>query len=176
MDIIKDNKCDFLGINYYFRFRIYDNGPDKPFNWPECVNSKEVPGAKFTDMGWEVYPQGLYELVKRIDSVYGNIPLYVMENGAALKDDKYLPDGCVDDDDRISYIKSHLEICSKAIEDGVNLRGYYYWSLMDNFEWTSGYSKKFGLVKVDGNTLKRTIKKSGRWYGEFVGAHQITNS
>jgi len=171
MDIIKHNRCDFLGINYYFRFRVYDNGPDKPFDWSECVNCKEVPGAKISEMGWEVYPEGLYELVKRIDSDYGKIPLYIMENGIALKDDKYLSDGSIDDDERISYIKSHLESCLKSINDGVNLRGYYYWSLMDNFEWASGYSKKFGLVKIDHKTLERSVKKSGKWYGEFIKGH-----
>lgn len=172
MDILKENRCDFLGINYYFRFRVYDNGPDKPFNWAECVNCKEVPGAKFSDMGWEVYPDGLYETVKRIDSDYGKIPLYIMENGIALKDDKYLLDGSVDDDDRTDYLRLHLESCSKAVCEGFNLKGYYYWSLMDNFEWTSGYSKKFGLVKVDYKTLKRSVKKSGKWYVEFIREHK----
>lgn len=173
MDIIKNNKCDFLGINYYFRFRVYDNGPDKPFNWPECVNSKPVPGAKFSDMGWEIYPEGLIETVRRIDSDYGKIPLYIMENGISLADSKYLPDGTVDDEERISYIKSHLESCSRAINDGINLRGYYYWSLMDNFEWASGYSKRFGLVKVDSKTLKRSVKRSGKWFGEFIKNHSL---
>jgi beta-glucosidase len=90
-----------------------------------------------------------------------------MENGMAAKD-KVLPDGKIEDDDRLEYVKMHLSECKRAIDSGFNLKGYYYWSLMDNFEWTSGYSKRFGLVRVDYDTLKRTVKKSGGWYGEFI--------
>jgi beta-glucosidase/6-phospho-beta-glucosidase/beta-galactosidase len=166
MDIIKNNICDFLGVNFYFRFRVYDTG-DRPFNWQECVNSKPFPGAKITEMGWEVYPKGIYELLERINKEYGKFPVYIMENGMAAKD-KVLPDGKIEDDDRLEYVKMHLSECKRAIDSGFNLKGYYYWSLMDNFEWTSGYSKRFGLVRVDYDTLKRTVKKSGGWYGEFI--------
>jgi beta-glucosidase len=167
MDIIKNNICDFLGINYYFRFRVYDNGPDKPFRWYECVNSKPVPNSRITDMGWEVYPSGLYEIMKNVESQYGKVPLYITENGMASVDGKII-DGRVEDDDRLDYLRSHLEMCRKALDEGVNIKGYYYWSLMDNFEWASGYAKKFGLVRIDYKTQKRTVKKSGIWYADFI--------
>ncbi|PKL92355.1 MAG: beta-glucosidase [Candidatus Goldiibacteriota bacterium HGW-Goldbacteria-1] len=170
MELIKNNKSDFLGINFYFRFRIYD-GESEEFNWMKCVNSKPVENAKITEMGWEVYPDGLFELVKRINDEYGNIPVYVMENGMAAKDIVNVK-GEVDDDDRLEYIKGHLKACERAVKAGYNLKGYYYWSLMDNFEWSSGYSKRFGIVRVDYGTQKRTIKKSGRWYGQFIENHR----
>lgn len=167
MDTIKNNICDFLGINYYFRFRVFHNDSDiSEFN--QYVNIKPVTGAIISEMGWEVYPQGLYELMTRITNNYGNIPLYVTENGMACKDNK-ITGNYVEDDDRLDYLKTHLNMCKKAIDDGVNLKGYLYWSLLDNFEWTSGYSKKFGLIRVNYDTLERTIKKSGRWYADFIG-------
>ena len=82
--------------------------------------------------------------------------------------DKEIRENEVRDGDRLEFIRSHLDACNRAIGDGVNLKGYYYWSLMDNFEWTAGYSKRFGLVRIDYSNLKRTVKNSGKWYGEFI--------
>ncbi|MDO5577504.1 MAG: GH1 family beta-glucosidase, partial [Fibrobacter sp.] len=164
MDIIKNNICDFLGINYYFRARVYDKGKDSEPRG--LVNCDHVDGAKITEMGWEIYPRGIYELLTRIKKDYGDLPLYVTENGMAAKDDN-ISGNYVEDDDRLDYLKGHLEMCKKAIDEGVNLKGYMYWSLMDNFEWASGYSKRFGIIRVDYKTLERTIKKSGKWYADF---------
>ena len=96
-----------------------------------------------------------------------------MENGMAAKDIEG-PNGEVADDGRVEYIKGHLLACSDAIKAGCNLKGYYYWSFMDNFEWTSGYSKRFGIIRVDYKTQKRTINKSGQWYGDFIALHKKT--
>lgn len=167
MDLLKSNICDFLGINYYFRFRVYDEDYNDPSQWMSGVNTIPVPGAFFTEMGWEVYPAGLFEILERVASDYGNIPLYVTENGMAAAD-KIELDGQIEDEDRLSYLKSHLVMCKKAIDAGINLKGFYYWSLMDNFEWTSGYSKRFGLIRVDYSTQERTIKKSGKWYSQLI--------
>ena len=172
MELIKENRADFFGVNFYFRFRVYDCDSDE-FNWMNCVNSRPVEGAKITEMGWEVFPEGLFTLLKNIDSQYGKIPVYIMENGMAAKDIEG-PNGEVADDGRVEYIKGHLLACSDAIKAGCNLKGYYYWSFMDNFEWTSGYSKRFGIIRVDYKTQKRTIKKSGQWYGDFIALHKKT--
>lgn len=166
MDIIKSNIGDFLGINYYFRSRVYDRAKDdsEPRGLVSC---NHVEGAKVTEMGWEIYPRGIYELLTRIKKDYGDLPLYVTENGMAAKDNN-ISENYVEDDDRLEYLKTHLEMCKKAIDEGVNLKGYMYWSLLDNFEWASGYSKRFGIIRVDYKTLERTIKKSGKWYADFI--------
>lgn len=167
MEKIKNSRPDFLGINYYFRFRLYDREVDQSMNWLSQINSQPVPGAKYTEMDWEIYPQGLYELLKWISTEYAPVPLYVTENGMAAPD-KVQSDGQIDDEDRREYLQKHLESCFKAIGEGVDLRGFYYWSLMDNFEWARGYAKRFGLVHIDYKTLTRTIKKSGYWYADFI--------
>jgi beta-glucosidase len=167
MEKIKNNRPDFLGVNYYFRFRLYDGEVDSSMNWLSQINSQPVPDAKYTEMGWEIYPKGLYELLTWISSEYPPIPLYVTENGMAAPD-IVRQDKSIDDEDRKEYLREHLESCLKAISEGVNLKGYYYWSLMDNFEWAKGYSKRFGLIYIDYTTQSRTIKKSGQWYTDFI--------
>jgi beta-glucosidase len=167
MEKIKNGRPDFLGVNYYFRFRFYNGDVDHSMNWLSQINSQPVPGAKFTEMGWEIYPQGIYELLKWISTEFAPIPLYVTENGMAASDSMHA-DGQVDDEDRKEYLRGHLDACLQAINEGVDLKGFYYWSLMDNFEWARGYSKRFGLVYVDYKTLSRTIKKSGKWYTDFI--------
>jgi len=115
-----------------------------------------------------VYPEGLFKVLKRVSDDYTKIPLFITENGAAF-DDSLAPDGSiVDDSARIDYLSSHVEAARKVCECGVNLRGYYVWSLMDNFEWAHGYSKRFGLVHVDFQTQKRTLKRSALWYRDFI--------
>jgi beta-glucosidase len=167
MDKIKNCRPDFLGVNYYFRFRLYKGEVDQSMNWLSQVNSQPVPDAKYTDMGWEIYPKGIYELLKWISTEFAPIPLYVTENGMAAPD-VVQADGQIDDNDRKEYLSTHLDACLNAINEGVDLKGFYYWSLMDNFEWARGYSKRFGLVYVDYKTLSRTIKKSGKWYTDFI--------
>jgi beta-glucosidase len=119
-----------------------------------------------TDMDWEVYPEGLTELLVRMDRDYAVPPLYVTENGGAFKD--AMQDGRVHDQGRTSYIQRHIAAVGEAMRQGVRMQGYMVWSLMDNFEWASGYEKRFGIVHVDYATQVRTLKDSARWYRDFL--------
>lgn len=153
---------DFLGINYYSPEFVKHDEKEFFVTINDQLNSFEK-----TEMDWIVYPQGLYDLLKRLDSDYGKLDLIISENGAAFND-IIDTEGNINDDRRINYLHEHLLNCHKAIEEGVNLKGYYLWSLMDNFEWSYGYSKRFGIIHVDFNTLKRTIKQSGYWYKNVI--------
>jgi len=147
---------DFLGVNYYTR------------NFSSCGNPWDVAstGNTVTDMGWEVYPQGLTELLCRLHNDYQPKRLWVTENGAAFKDQ--LVNGEVDDTQRLAYIRDHIAATHDAMAQGVPVGAYFAWSLMDNFEWASGYAKRFGLVHVDFETQKRTFKNSALWYQNFL--------
>lgn len=147
---------DFLGVNYYTR------------NFSSCGNPWDVAstGNTVTDMGWEVYPQGLTELLCRLHKDYQPKRLWVTENGAAFKDQ--MVNGVVDDPQRLAYIRDHIAATHDAIKQGVPVGAYFAWSLMDNFEWASGYAKRFGLVHVDFTTQKRTFKNSAMWYQNFL--------
>lgn len=147
---------DFLGVNYYTR------------NFSSCGNPWDVAstGNTVTDMGWEVYPHGLTELLCRLHKDYQPKRLWVTENGAAFKDQ--LVNGVVDDAQRLAYIRDHIAATHNAMAQGVPVGAYFAWSLMDNFEWASGYAKRFGLVHVDFETQKRTLKNSALWYRDFL--------
>lgn len=147
---------DFLGINYYSRSVVSANGP-----W-----DVKQSGFDITDMGWEVYPQGLTELLLRLHRDYAVPPIYVTENGGAFKEE--LIDGRVQDKDRTQYLASHIAAMGEAMRQGVRMEGYMVWSLLDNFEWASGYEKRFGIVHVDYATQKRTLKDSAMWYRDFL--------
>ncbi len=159
---IMTQKIDFLGANYYSR-NICKYNPRIPFIKSEVVVPK---GSPVSDMGWEIYPQGIYDLLMWLKNYYGNPPVYITENGIALKDE--LNNGIVDDAERIKYIDDHLLNALKAKEDGSDLKGYFVWSFMDNFEWTFGYTKRFGIVYVDYPSLKRIPKKSFYWIKELL--------
>ncbi|VXC34453.1 GH1 family beta-glucosidase [Massilia sp. 9I] len=151
---------DFLGCNYYFRAWCSTDNPPKP-----------MPGKLgFTDMGWEIYPQGLPELLLKLKSEYALPPIYITENGMAHAD--VVADGHVHDQERIAFVRSHLAALHAAIAQGVDVKGYFLWSLLDNFEWNSGYSKRFGIVHVDYATQQRTLKDSALWYREFLAARR----
>jgi beta-glucosidase len=122
-------------------------------------------------MGWNVAPEALEELLVAIHEDFGGIPLMITENGAAFDDE--LVRGRVRDPKRIDYLRRHLTAMHRAIERGVNMRGYLVWSLLDNFEWAYGYSKRFGIVHVDFNTFARTVKDSGRWYARLTHNRSI---
>jgi beta-glucosidase len=158
---------DFLGVNYYTR-GVVKADPSSEFLGVGYVPSS--PDAQ-TDMGWEVHPESLYLLLKRVASEYTNVPLYVTENGAAYAD-VLEDDGQIHDAERIAYVEGHLAAAERFIEDGGDLRGYYLWSLMDNFEWAYGYSKRFGIVYVDYETQKRILKDSAKWYKQLVTKHR----
>ncbi len=156
---------DFLGINYYSRAYI-GAGKDEPF-----FTRGERTTNEYTAMDWEVYPQGLEQLLVRLHEEYAPKAIYVTENGAAYNDE-FSADGKVHDDGRKAYLEAHFEAAASAIAKGVPLRGYYVWSLMDNFEWAWGYSKRFGITYVDFKTGKRTLKQSGEWYRRFIEQQQ----
>jgi len=162
-------KPDFLGINYYSRAIVREKKKDPILL---LTKKEKLEGREYTDMGWEVYEQGLYEILKRVDREYDHPEIYVTENGAAYKDD-IIKEGMVMDDDRINYLKKHFHEAERALMDGVRLKGYCVWSLMDNFEWAEGYSKRFGIVHVNYETLERKKKKSALWYRDFIAQSSL---
>ena len=153
---------DFLGVNYYTR-NVVRAGAD-----PAAPTTVETDDAEHTDMGWEVYPDGLTDLLARLHREYELPDLYITENGAAFVDDRR--NGSVSDPQRISYLERHLAALADSIEQGVPVRGYFLWSLLDNFEWALGYTKRFGIVYVDFDTLERVPKTSYGWYRDFIAA------
>jgi beta-glucosidase len=160
MEIIQ-TPMDFLGINYYSRSVV---SAGEPWNVHQS-------GLEVTDMDWEVYPQGLTALLLRLHQDYTVPAMFITENGGAFKDP--VIHGQVHDADRTRYLQTHIDAVHKAMAQGVNMGGYMVWSLMDNFEWASGYAKRFGIVHVDYATQKRTLKDSARWYQGFL-AQQAT--
>ena len=151
---------DFLGVNFYTR-TVYRNDGNGSF---EEVSQAEAPK---TDMGWEIYPNALTELLVSLNQKYALPEIYITENGSAM-DDKIVNNEIIDTG-RFDYLQSHLAAVDSAISQGVNIKGYFAWSLMDNFEWAEGFVKRFGIVYVDYATQKRTIKNSGLAYREFIG-------
>jgi len=155
---------DFLGINYYTRNVVRH----EETSWPLKAVPVRQTQATYTETGWEVFPQGLTDTLAWIRKRYGDIPQYVTENGAAFYDPPAAPAGRVDDPLRIHYYRAHLRAVHAAIAQGVDVRGYFAWSLMDNLEWSLGYSKRFGLVHVNFETLERTLKESGKFYADVI--------
>lgn len=158
MEIISQS-IDFLGINYYTR-AVYTANKNEIFSQVEL---KDVP---LTDMGWEVYPQGFSDLLIDLNEKYHLPAVYITENGAAMPDT--IIDNKVEDNHRVAYYQSHLSAVNTAIDSGVDIRGYFAWSLMDNFEWAEGYLKRFGIVYVDYQSQERTIKSSGYAYRDLI--------
>ena len=168
LNLLKDNPMDFLGINNYSCSRIGIKNKEDLNNIPKLLLPKKPKrGTEVTEMGWEVYPAGFYDLLKRVDKDYNHPLIYITENGMAAKDNNIVKN-IVQDDDRVSYLKRYLEAAHRAIVDGVNLRGYFVWSLLDNFEWIEGYSKRFGIIRVDYEIQKRIWKKSALWYKNVI--------
>jgi beta-glucosidase len=165
---------DFLGINYYSRKVVRAPREAHPVHIPRGFEEvAQVPGASYTQMGagWEVYPPGLTDLLVRVQRDYAPQAIVVTENGAAFEDN-WDGNGTVSDPQRLSYIREHIYALERALTQGVSLRGYFLWSLLDNFEWSEGYSKRFGMVYLDYPTQRRIVKESGRWYAEFVSSHR----
>jgi len=145
---------DFLGVNYYTRHKVTT---DPNAVWPH-IQSEEGPGDK-TQMGWEIYPDGLHGFLTRLSRDYvGDLPIYVTENGMAWDDN--IENGAVFDPVRVKFVSDHIMAAKRAIDDGANVKGFFYWSLLDNYEWAFGYEKRFGMIHVDFETLKRTPKAS----------------
>lgn len=152
---------DFLGINFYNGYiaRYKENEGLFDFEYVEM-------GYERTDIDWPIFPEGFYKVLTYIHHRYGNVPIYITENGACYNDEP--SNGRVRDDKRIKYLQQHLTALSRAIESGVNIKGYCVWSLLDNFEWAEGYSKRFGIIHVDYHTLERTKKDSFYWYKKLI--------
>jgi beta-glucosidase len=154
---------DFLGINNYTRY-VVSAGKDGP-------HFERNPEAQETDMGWEVYPEGLQRMLVRVAQDYAPPSIYVTENGAAFGDVR-VHDGRVHDPERTAYLESHIGAVERAIEEGAPVNGYFVWSMLDNFEWALGYSKRFGIVHIDYPTLERTPKDSFYWYRDFIASRR----
>jgi beta-glucosidase len=155
---------DFVGINYYTRSVVKHDDSGYP-----CKASRvRQANATHTETDWEVYEQGLIDTLTWFKHRYGNLPLYVTENGAAFYDPPVAEGDVVEDPLRIAYLRKHLRALHQCIESGVNLKGYYAWSLMDNLEWSLGFAKRFGLYHVDYATLKRTPKASAKFYARVI--------
>jgi len=145
---------DFWGINYYFCMKVDAQNPS--------LSRPPYPAEERTDMGWRIYPQGLYEVIERM-ARYGK-PIYITENGIATEDDRR----------RIDFLIDHLRYLHLALQAGFPVKGYFHWSLIDNFEWNRGFAPKFGLVAFDPKTFERRVKPSGRLYGEVARSNRIT--
>jgi beta-glucosidase len=171
LDVVRDGDLaaisepiDFLGINYYFPQRVRPEPSRQPLEI-----SPVLPPPPTTAMGWEVDPDGLHELLVRVRRDYGNVPIYITENGAAFEDGPVV-NGTLEDPRRVDYLHAHLGALARAIADGVDVRRYFAWSMLDNFEWEHGYAKRFGLVYVDYATQRRVPKRSGLWYRDFIAS------
>jgi beta-glucosidase len=169
---------DFLGVNYYAP-RVMEAVPgDKPWPWrvivPQGVQTTGgfTDGVARTEAGTPIVPAAFTDLLVRVTRDYGGIPILITENGAVF-DDEPGPDGRVRDERRVAFIHDHLAAVHDAVEQGANVIGYCHWSLLDNFEWKLGYAQRFGLVHVDYQTQKRTVKDSGRYYGTCAADNSI---
>jgi beta-glucosidase len=155
---------DFLGVNYYTRsVTRADAG-----SWPLEASAVRQEGALHTETGWEVYPAGLEETLSWVKTRYGDVPLYVTENGAAFPDPPQATAGGLEDPLRVAYLREHLRALRRALAAGCDVRGYFVWSLLDNLEWAHGFSKRFGIVHVDFASQRRTPKASARLYSGVI--------
>ncbi|HVE73032.1 MAG TPA: GH1 family beta-glucosidase [Thermoanaerobaculia bacterium] len=160
---------DFLGINYYKR-GITKDDPAVPV---ERASRVDNPHATVTTLNWEVFPPGLTDILLWVTERYGRMPLYVMENGAAFYDPPVAFNGRVEDPLRVDYLRDHLNAVLDAMDRGVDIRGYFVWSLFDNFEWSAGYTQRFGIVHVNYENQHRTIKESGKWYADVIRRRSV---
>jgi beta-glucosidase len=162
LDLIS-RPIDFLGVNYYSPTVVRASAE------PPLQASPVAARGRVTAMGWEVDAGGLYDLLLRLRADYGDLEIWITENGAAF-DDEPLVDGVVEDASRVAYLSEHLGALRRAVADGVNVSRYHAWSLLDNFEWEHGYDKRFGIVRVDYATQERILKRSALWYRDHIAA------
>jgi beta-glucosidase len=175
---------DFLGVNFYSTatVKMWDGKSDRGNNdghrdvggspWPGSRDVEFLPQpGPYTAMGWNIAPEALEHLLIHLHEEFPALPLVITENGAAFDDVEI--DGRVHDIDRIDYLRRHFTAAHRASAHGVDLRGYLVWSLLDNFEWSYGYTKRFGIVRVDYETQERTVKDSGRWFSELIASRRI---
>jgi beta-glucosidase len=155
---------DFIGVNYYTRSVVRTD----PNSWPLRASPVRQPQHAHTETGWEVFPPGLTETLLRVKHRYGNPPVYITENGAAFYDPPAVEGAVLEDPLRVDYLRTHLRAIHDAMAKGVDVRGYYAWSLFDNLEWAYGFSKRFGLLHVNYQTLQRTPKASAHFYRRVI--------
>ncbi len=181
--LFQEDSVDFIGVNYYYPHFASADAQESSYHLNTSGNKNEDckfaiknvfrfvknPNGKFTDWGWEIKPEGLFDLLVRAQEYRPGIPVYITENGVGMQEE--LAGDTVDDEGRIDFVREHLKVAHRAIAAGVNLRGYYMWALMDNFSWVNGYKKRYGFLFVDRITQNRFLKKSGRWYKEVSGAN-----
>ncbi len=158
---------DFVGLNWYTRGVIRHDDSHYPLKASRVMQA----GATYTDVGWEVYPQGFTDTLLWLKQRYGDLPIYITENGAAFYDPPVSENGVIHDPLRVDYFRKHLAALREAIAQGVDVRGYFAWSLLDNLEWSLGYSKRFGIVHVDFQSQTRTLKDSARYYQGVIASH-----
>lgn len=170
LDVIKNNTIDFLGVNYYQPVRIKKKEKEESFDvWmpDKYFDNYQMPGAKMNPYrGWEIYEKGIYDICRNIIENYGNIPFYISENGMGVEGEERFVDenGKIDDQYRIDFIKDHLKWLHKGIEEGANCKGYHLWTFIDCWSWSNAYKNRYGLIALDLDTQKRTLKKSGEWF------------
>jgi beta-glucosidase len=161
---------DFIGVNYYTR-NVTRHDPDA---WPLRARAVRQKQASYTETGWEVFPQGLTDILTWVKERYGNPPVYITENGAAFYDPPTVDEDELSDPLRVDYLRRHLRALLEAIKKGCDVRGYFAWSLLDNLEWSLGFSKRFGIVHVDFATQRRTPKASARFFSKIIAAHGVS--
>ncbi len=164
---------DFLGLNYYTRFVSRDRSIPEDENLPPTVTQAPKGSDNWTEMDWEIYPEGLFFVLSRLHYEYQVPKIYITENGCSFSDGPG-PDGRVRDRRRINYLRDHFAAAHRAIEAGIPLAGYFAWSLLDNFEWANGYSQRFGMIWVDFATQQRILKDSALWYQEVISENAVT--
>jgi beta-glucosidase len=165
---------DYIGVNYYFRRLVSASKIAAPAKVSYDAMGFELAMGKdgpLTEIGWEVYPRGLYDIVQRVSKDY-KLPIEITENGCSYGD---YPDanGRVADDRRILYYHEHLRELARAIHDGSDVRGYHAWSILDNFEWAEGYTQRFGLVYIDFPTQRRYMKDSAKWFSKIASTNIV---
>jgi len=163
---------DFIGLNFYRRTVIRNTDVPEEQNLPQTLFPTPENDENYTEMGWEVHPEGLLRVLGRLHFEYQIPKIYITENGASYSDAPG-DDGRIRDARRERYLRDHLRVAHKAIEFGIPLAGYFVWSLFDNFEWAFGYSQRFGIVWVDYETQQRIMKDSALWYQKVIKANGV---
>lgn len=174
LEIIKNNIIDYLGVNYYQPKRVkakdYMPHADAPILPESFFDYYDMPGRRMNQYrGWEIYEKGIYDMLLYVKNNYNNIECYISENGMGVEgEERFIVEGQVQDDYRITFIKDHLKWVHKAIEEGCNVKGYHLWTFMDCWSWMNAYKNRYGLVSIDLESQKRTVKKSGYWFKELA--------
>ncbi|GAB6099954.1 6-phospho-beta-glucosidase GmuD [Halanaerocella petrolearia] len=182
-ELLKSGIVEFLGFNYYFprRVKARENAvnPEAPFTPSHLFDNYDMPGKRMNEhRGWEIYEKGIYDTLINIRDDYGNLPIFISENGMGVEgEEKFRNDeGYINDNYRINFIKDHLKWLHKAIEEGCNVNGYHLWTFMDNWSWMNAFKNRYGLVEVDlEDDLKRRIKKSGYWFKKLAKNNGVGN-